>query len=127
MLDRFPIRVRVPASDVDRAKKWYQEKLGLTPRKEHMKHLLFELGSETEVVVYPSPATAGTARNTQAEWTVQGIESVMDRLRSNGVQFEEYDFGQMKTENGLLQSPLGKSAWFKDSEGNTFQLSELAW
>jgi hypothetical protein len=33
----------------------------------------------------------------------------------------------MKTENGLLQSPLDKSAWFKDSEGNTFQLSEPAW
>jgi predicted enzyme related to lactoylglutathione lyase len=127
MLDQYPIRVRVPASDIDRAKAWYQQKLGLTPKKEHMNHLLFEFGSQTQVVVYPSPATAGTARNTQAEWSVQGIESVMDRLRSNGVQFEEYDLGQMKTVNGLLQSPLGKSAWFKDSEGNTFQLSEPAW
>jgi predicted enzyme related to lactoylglutathione lyase len=127
MMDQFAIRVRLPATDVGRAKAWYEQKLGLAPKKEHMNHLLYELGSGTEVVVYPSPATAGTARNTQAEWTVQNIESVMDRLRSNGVQFEEYDFGQMKTENGLLQSPLGKSAWFKDSEGNTFQVSEPAW
>lgn len=125
MLDQFPIRVRLPASDVDRAKDWYREKLGLTPKKEHMNHLLYELGSGTHFLVYPSPATAGTAKNTQAEWTVHDIESVIDRLRSNGVQFEEYDFGQMKTENGVLESPLGKSAWFKDSEGNTFQLSEL--
>ena len=125
MLERFPVRVRLPASDIERAKAWYQEKLGVSPKKEHMNHLVFEFGSGTEILVYPSPVTAGTAKNTQAEISVQGIESVMDDLRARGLQFEEYDFGQMKTENGLLQSPLGKSAWFKDSEGNTVQISEL--
>ncbi len=125
MLDPYPIRVRVPASDIERARDWYQQRLGLTPKQEPMNHLLYEFGSGTQLLVYPSPATAGTAKNTQAEWTVQDIESLMEQLRSNGVEFEEYDFGQLKTENGLLQSPLGKSAWFKDSEGNTFQLSEL--
>ncbi|HEX2090210.1 MAG TPA: VOC family protein [Actinomycetota bacterium] len=127
MLDQFSIRVRVPGSDTDRAKEWYRQRLGLSPKREHMNHLLFELGSGTQVVVYPSPATTRTAKNTQAEWTVEGIESVMDQLRSNGIRFEEYDFGQMKTENGLPQSRLGRSAWFKDNEGNTIQPSEPAW
>ena len=128
MLEAFPIRVRLPASDIDRAKAWYREKLGLEPAAEHMGHLRFHLGSSTELVIYNSPATAGTAKNTQAEIAVSNIESVMESLRANGVQFEDYDFGAVKTENGLLTSEqFGKSAWFKDSEGNTIQLSEPTW
>jgi predicted enzyme related to lactoylglutathione lyase len=128
MLEQFPIRVRLPASDIERAKTWYREKLGLTPEKEHLGHLRFKLGSGTELIIYTSPTTAGTAKNTQAEFTVQGIESVMENFRSNGVQFDELDLGPVKTVNGLLKGEqFGKSAWFKDSEGNTIQLSEPNW
>ena len=69
--------------------------------------------------------SAGTAKNTVAGWTVTGIESVMAELRARGVTFEEYDFGEVRTENGLLTMGGAKAAWFKDSEGNTFELSEV--
>jgi hypothetical protein len=56
---------------------------------------------------------------------VKDIEAVMEHLRGRGVTFEEYDFGgEFKTENGLLSMGGAKAAWFKDSEGNTFELSE---
>ncbi|MGH8936387.1 MAG: hypothetical protein ACRDXD_09035 [Acidimicrobiia bacterium] len=48
------------------------------------------------------------------------------QLRQVGVVFEDYDFGEMKTGERLLNIPPGyKSAWFKDSEGNILQLSQV--
>lgn len=49
----------------------------------------------------------------------------MADLRSRGVVFEDYDFGEMKTVNGLLSVGGYKAAWFKDSEGNTLELTEV--
>ncbi len=49
----------------------------------------------------------------------------MEGLRSRGVVFEEYDFGEMGgTENGLMKMGSTKAAWFKDSEGNIIELSQ---
>ncbi|MEO6577594.1 MAG: hypothetical protein ABIO99_01670 [Candidatus Limnocylindria bacterium] len=54
------------------------------------------------------------------------IQAVMDEIRSRGVVFEEYDFGEMgSTVDGLMTTAFGKAAWFKDSEGNTIELSEV--
>ena len=124
MLDRFPIHATVAASDIDRARDWYRDKLGMSPKHEAMGTLWYEFRPGTWLLVYPSEY-AGTAKNTQAGWTVEGIESVMQELRDRGVVFEDYDFGEFKTEDGLMTVPgRGKSAWFKDSEGNIFELSE---
>lgn len=126
MIEQFPVHATVAASDIDRARAWYLEKLGMSPKKEIMGTLWYEFQAGTWLLVYATPS-AGSAQNTQAGWTVEGIEAVMDWLRGRGVVFEDYDFGEMKTEGGLLSVPgVGKSAWFKDSEGNTFELSEPA-
>ena len=49
----------------------------------------------------------------------------MAQLRARGVVFEEYDFGAVRTVDGLVDFGAAKAAWFKDSEGNTFELSEI--
>ena len=46
-------------------------------------------------------------------------------LRRRGVVFEDYDFGEVKTVDGLADFGAAKAAWFKDSEGNTYELSEV--
>ena len=126
MLEEFPIHATVAASDIERAKSWYRDKLDLTPKKEHMGSLWYEFAPGTWLLVYPT-GSAGTAQNTQAGWSVKNIEEVMDGLRARGVKFEDYDFGEVKTVNGIMTVPgQGKAAWFKDSEGNTFELSEPA-
>jgi hypothetical protein len=56
---------------------------------------------------------------------VTDIEAVMAELQARGVVFEEYDFGELKTVDGLADFGTAKAAWFKDSEGNTFELSEV--
>lgn len=125
MLNDFPLTPRLPAADLDRARAWYEEKLNLVPQtSDEMGGHWYRTGGGW-FFLYPTP-TAGTAQNTAAGWTVSGIEAVMDELRERGVTFEEYDFGEMgRTDRGLLTSPGGKAAWFRDSEGNILELSEV--
>lgn len=126
MLSAHPMSARLAASDIARARAWYQEKLGFSPEREEMGGAgLWYRSGETWFYLYQTDS-AGTARNTVAGWEVGGIEALMGELRSKGVTFEEYDFGEMRTENGLLSAPGGyKAAWFKDSEGNTLELTEV--
>lgn len=122
MLDQFPIHATVAASDLERARRWYADTLGLTPEQEDG-GLWFRFAGDTWLLVYQTES-AGTAQNTVAGWTVKDIEAVMAALRERGLEFEEYDMPGMKTENGLATFETAKNAWFKDSEGNTFELSE---
>jgi len=125
MLEQYPIHATVAASDLDRARAWYESKLGLVPAMEDPGGLWYRFGDGTWLSVYRTDA-AGTARNTQAGWTVTGIESVMADLRGRGVVFEEYDFGNgMQTVDGLMAAGPYKACWFKDSEGNTFEISQV--
>jgi catechol 2,3-dioxygenase-like lactoylglutathione lyase family enzyme len=125
MLERFPIHASVAAADVERARIWYREKLGLEPDQVDPEGgLWFRFAGETWLHVYQT-AAAGTAKNTVGGWTVTGIEQVIADLRDRGVVFEDYDFGEFKTVDGLASFGPAKAAWFKDSEGNTFELSEV--
>jgi catechol 2,3-dioxygenase-like lactoylglutathione lyase family enzyme len=124
MLGEFPMSARIAASDIARAKAWYRDKLGLTPQKEEMGGTaLWYRSGQTWFFLYQTES-AGTANNTVGGWEVSGIEAVMDDLRSRGVVFEDYDFGEMKTVNGLLSAGDYKACWFKDCEGNVMELTE---
>jgi catechol 2,3-dioxygenase-like lactoylglutathione lyase family enzyme len=124
-LSEFPVYAVLPAADFERAKAWYRDKLGLTPSHEEGPNAWFRSADGTWFIL-TSSQYAGTAQNTAAGFTVKGIESVLDDLRSRGVEFLEYDFGEMgKTENGLMTMGPYKAAWFKDSEGNVLELSEV--
>jgi catechol 2,3-dioxygenase-like lactoylglutathione lyase family enzyme len=115
----------LPAADIARAREWYEAKLGLIPdHSEDIGQGLWYLTGGGWFYLYPTPS-AGTAQNTAAGWTVADLESLVEELRGRGVTFEDYDFGEIKTENGVLTMPGGyKAAWFKDSEGNILELSE---
>jgi catechol 2,3-dioxygenase-like lactoylglutathione lyase family enzyme len=125
MLNRFPLIARLAASDIGRAKAWYAEKLGLVPEVEEMggQVLNYRTG-DTWFALYQTPF-AGTAQNTVAGWTVKGIEAVMAELRGRGVVFNDYDFGEIKTVDGLMSMGGYKAAWFTDSEGNIIELSQV--
>jgi catechol 2,3-dioxygenase-like lactoylglutathione lyase family enzyme len=124
MLKDFPIHATAAALDLDRARQWYEDRLGLIPEKKDEGGVWYRFSGDTWLYLYGS-STAGTARNTIAGWTVKGIEAVMAGLRARGVVFEDYDFGELKTVGGLADFGSAKAAWFKDSEGNTFELSEV--
>ncbi len=121
----YPVYAVLPASDFARARSWYQEKLGLTPSEEAPGNAWYPCADGTWFILTQTP-NAGTAKNTAAGFTVKEIESVMADLRSRGIAFEEYDFGEMgRTQDGLIAMGNIKAAWFKDSEGNTIELSQV--
>jgi catechol 2,3-dioxygenase-like lactoylglutathione lyase family enzyme len=118
MMGKFALTVTLPASDIERAKKWYAEKLGLEPVAEFPGAVRYQAGG-VRFEIYPSQF-AGTAQNTAAGWNVDDVEKVVDELSARGVVFEQYDFPGLKTnEKGIAQIGPETAAWFKDSEGNT--------
>ena len=124
-LENFPVHAKAAASDLGRARAWFADKLGMTPKTEDPGGgLWFEFAEGTWLSVYQT-ASAGTAQNTIAGWTVTGIESVMGELRGRGVVFADYDFPGLKTVDGLATMGSAKAAWFTDSEGNTYELTEV--
>ena len=115
----------LPASDLARAKKFYAEKLGLSPSTESPGALFYVTGGGTRFTIYPTPnQTRGG--HTQMGFSVDDVEKTVAVLRAAGVVFEEYDFPGLKTNHGIADLGYEKAAWFRDSEGNLLALGQLA-
>ena len=127
MLGNAALHPVLPASDLERAKRWYSEKLGLEPVSEdEYGGVQYEHGGAT-FLVYLSDF-AGTNKATAAGFRVDDFDAAIAELRSTGVVFEEVDFGEFgSTIDGVISMPNGsdKAAWFKDSEGNILSLSTI--
>ena len=114
----------LPAADLDRAKKFYAEKLGLTPATESAGGIFYEVAGGTRFILYPTPnPTRGG--HTQIGFATNDIEAEVKALQSRGVVFEEYDFPGLKTHGGIATTGPARAAWFKDSEGNMIGIVEL--
>lgn len=121
----FTLKFELAASDVERARTWYLEKLGVEPIDPDADELLYHAGG-TQFGVYPS-TYAGTNQATAARLIVSDFDAARAELLSKGVVFEDYDFGDdFRTVDGVLLSPDGeKTSWFKDSEGNILALGSI--
>lgn len=120
MLQNAPMYAYIPAQDVARARRFYEEKVGLEPAREIAGGVVYEFGKGTACFLYPTP-NAGTSRASQAFWQVEDIEREVAELKARGVAFERYDMPGTD-ENGIMTAGGAKAAWFKDSEGNIMAL-----
>ncbi len=118
MLQKSPMYAYIPAKDLSRARKFYEEKVGLKPKQEINGGVAYEFGAGTAAFLYPT-TNAGTSKASQAFWSVPDVEAEVAELKKRGVKFEEYDVPGMKTVNGIATGGGAKAAWFKDTEGNT--------
>jgi catechol 2,3-dioxygenase-like lactoylglutathione lyase family enzyme len=124
MLSECPIHAALPATDVERARRFYADKLGLTPESEGPDGLFYRCGGGTWFLVFPSGGTA-SGTHTQMTWNTPDIEATVAELKARGVVFEEYDTPEVKTIDGVATLGQSKGAWFKDSEGNTLALGQF--
>lgn len=119
------IYAKLPASDVERARAFYMDKLDLTPFGEHNNHLHYEVGG-SYFIVYPSSGTASGTHD-QLGLVVDHVELMVAALRANGVVFEEYEPPPgANVADGIMDFGGVKAAWFKDSEGNLLSIVEFA-
>jgi catechol 2,3-dioxygenase-like lactoylglutathione lyase family enzyme len=124
MFANDPIYPTLPAADLERAKRFYAEKLGLTPESELPGGLLYRCGKDSRFSVFPSEGEVG-GTHTQALWLVEDVESEVAALKDRGIVFEEYDLPSLSTVNSIATIGPNKGAWFKDSEGNLLSLVQF--
>ncbi|NUP58340.1 MAG: VOC family protein [Pseudarthrobacter sp.] len=126
MLTDKQVMAVLPAKDIDRAREFYRDKLGLEPTQTvENDNLIYRCGNGTGFLLYRTD-NAGSAKNTQMGWTVEDVEKEVEELRARGVVFEDYDMPGLKTENGIAtMEGLGQGAWFLDTEGNILNISSI--
>ena len=113
----------VAVTDLDRAKKFYGETLGLSAKEERSDGVIYESG-ETWMLVYPS-SFAGTNQATCMTFEVSDVEKAVEELAGRGVTFEQYDFPGMKTDaRGIAEIQGERGAWFKDPDGNILAVGQ---
>ena len=122
MLRAAPIRAYIPVADVSRARNFYEKTLGLTPKEEYAGGVIYECGG-AEVFMYPTK-NAGTSKASQAYWQVNDVEAEVAELKARGVVFEEYDMPGIRMKDSIATGGGAKTAWFKDTEGNTLAVSQ---
>jgi catechol 2,3-dioxygenase-like lactoylglutathione lyase family enzyme len=130
MLADSLVATRLPASDLERARRFYSEKLGLEPIEERPGGLYYRCGGGYFGLFESTGAPSGN--HTQMGWEVANIETTVTALRVRGVVFEEYDLPGLKTMNGIAEiegnypsKGVGeRGAWFRDSEGNLLGLGQ---
>ena len=118
MLRTSPLYAYFPASDLDRARRFYEEKLGFVPKSVSDGGVTYEFGGGTAAFLYRTD-NAGTSNASQAFWSVEDVDLEIAELKKRGVVFERYDDmpGERSREGDVIAGGA-KAAWFKDSEGN---------
>jgi catechol 2,3-dioxygenase-like lactoylglutathione lyase family enzyme len=123
LLARALAETTIPAQDLERARAYYAEKLGLTPVSEGQIGLRFRLADGTRFRLFRSGGKASGA-HTQMAIMVDDVVAAVKELRTRGVQFEAYDSPSLKTTDGIADLGYARAAWFKDSEGNLIGIAQ---
>src|ERR687888_162582 len=112
-------------SDLGRAKRFYEDQLGLVPSEEEEQGVRYPCAEGTGIFVYLSRQNAGRSPATLAGWFVDDLDQTMAELGGRGVVFERYDQPGLKTdERGVFDAGRFRAAWVKDPDGNTMALTE---
>ncbi|MFG3206055.1 VOC family protein [Streptomyces sp. NPDC048192] len=131
VLSRARAATRLPARDLERARRFYADVLGLRPVDERPGGLLYRCGGTEFVVFRSTGASPGTF--TQMGFEVDDLDAVVAELRRRGVVFEDVDAPGFRTRDGIAEVEGNypskgargeRAAWFRDSEGNLLGIGE---
>ena len=125
-LNDHTVEAAMAVSDLDRAKRFYEDQLGLVPSEEEEQGVRYPCAQGTGIFVYLSPENAGQSSATLAGWFVDDLAQTMDELGSRGVVFEQYDQPGLRTDaNGVFDGGDFRAAWITDPDGNTLAISQV--
>jgi catechol 2,3-dioxygenase-like lactoylglutathione lyase family enzyme len=124
MLNDSKVTANIPAADIERARRFYADQLGLTPVDENPGGLIYSAGG-TYFFLYPTEY-AGQAGHTIAQFHVADVAAEVEQLTARGVTFEHYDLPDATWDGDVARlGPLGHAAWFKDSEDNILCIDDM--
>ena len=103
---------KLPASDIDRAVRFYRERLGLSPASQVPSHFFYECAG-TQFLLYRSLGRASGTHD-QMGWYVTDIEAEVRTLTSRGVQFETFDYPGNRWDGKIADNGYRRSAWFQE-------------
>lgn len=124
--------VRLPAQDLDRARAFYAERLGLEPAESRPGGLRYVCGDDAFVLFQSAGRASG--EHTQMGFYVPDIEAAVRELRGRGLVFDDVEMPGLSSSDGIVDIPgnypstgsVGERAvWFHDSEGNLLGLAQL--
>lgn len=108
--------------DIDAARSFYSEKLGLTVTDEEMGILRIKLPGGADVMAYPKPDHT-PASFTILNLVVSDVESAVDDLNGRGIKTKIYDDPNLPTDDkGIMRDNGPAIAWFRDPAGNVLSV-----
>jgi catechol 2,3-dioxygenase-like lactoylglutathione lyase family enzyme len=130
VLERATVAVRLPAQNLERARAFYAEKLGLEPTEQRPGGLRYQLAGG-EFALFESDGQP-SGEHTQIAFEVDDIDAVVADLRARGVVFESYQLPGLTTVDGVAElagnypskGSAERGAWFRDSEGNLLGIGQ---
>jgi catechol 2,3-dioxygenase-like lactoylglutathione lyase family enzyme len=124
MLGRTDARPMIAVKDLDRARRFYEDKLGLKTKDEWGGEGVTLKSGDTTINVYRSEF-AGTNKATALTFDVKDIDKEVGELKEKGIFFEHFDLPGLEKRGDLYVGEKGfKTAWFKDPDGNILSLVE---
>ena len=124
MIGKSDATPMIAVKDLDRARKFYEETLGLSAKEEMEGEVLTVTSGDTDITVYKSEF-AGTNKATSLTFEVDDIDAEVKDLKDKGIFFEKYDLPGLEPRGDLYVGEGGfKTAWFKDPDGNILSLME---
>ena len=122
MITATMVVATVPVTDLERAKQFYGETLGLTYLWETPVAVRYGCGAASELSVFKRPALS--TEHTLAHFEVDDIEAVVRELAGRNVEFLDYTEGPLATTGHIAQLGPARAAWFLDPDGNTLGLRQ---
>ena len=122
MIGKSDATPMIAVKDLDRARKFYEETLGLSEVEDFGEGFMLKSG-ETIFNVYRSEF-AGTNKATALNFDVSDIDAEVRELKGKGVTFEHYDMEGLTRKGDFYEGEGMKTAWFKDPDGNILSLLE---
>jgi catechol 2,3-dioxygenase-like lactoylglutathione lyase family enzyme len=116
------VAARIPVKDLERARAWYSEKLGLEPAEERPGGLRYEFANGEFALFASEGESSGS--HTQLGWEVEDFDATIGELKARGVSFEEFGITEVQGNYPSKGGRGEKAAWFRDCDGNLFGLGQ---